>query len=191
MSAPKFRANHTKHSIGHVKRLPEPERTRVLDRIANERDEVRKASIFDWVEGRLHVAVADAVFDVLGRPRALEFWRDVMLDAFSRSLLRPIVRGAIAIHGSNPASVLMMSPRAWSLVAKDVGKISVSADDDPPHVVITFRELPKLFSDSPGMLAFCEGAITAVGVYLDEPLRVHTEVSKLAAGELHLHVDWD
>lgn len=190
MSAPKFRANHTKHSIGHVKRLPEPERTRLLDQLADLRTEVRKASIFDWLDGELHIALADAIVAVLGRGRAIEFWRDVMLDAFSRALLRPIVSGAIAIHGGTPEAMLRMSPRAWSLVAKNGGEISVDADRTARRAVITFRRLPRIMADSPGLLAFFEGALTAVGSHLKVPLRVHSNVSGLERGELHLNVEW-
>ena len=191
MATPAFRANHTKHLIGRIKALPAPERDRVLNRIAGARAKVREASIFDWIDAPTHVAIVDGIAESMSRERSIVFWRELAADGFGRTLLRPLVQGAIGLHGKTPKSLIRMAPRAWSLLSRDCGKFRVELERSATEVEIGIDGAPLIVSASTGMLQFFEGGLLATAQWFGLTGRVLTDDRKRERGVLTLHMTWN
>jgi hypothetical protein len=187
---PEVRANHSKHVIGRIKLLAEPDRTRILSQIATARARIRDASVFDWIPMHLHVQVVAGIAEMLPPVRALAFWKELMADAFQKSLLRPIVQGAIAIHGKNPKSLLRMGPRTWKLISRHAGSVAVDLERGPNEVVTTLSDLPMAVTKSSAMLQFFEGSLSACVEHFGEAPRVRVDASKLSRGDARFDVAW-
>src|SRR2546423_4639348 len=120
-----IRMSWAKLAVSTAKRMPEPARTKALGALGDLRREVRDAGILDWKPAEVFVSVAEAVATALGRRGGRDFWRDVLMEAFDRRLLQPLVRGALVIHGRTPRSILRMTPQAYSLSFKHCGEVSL------------------------------------------------------------------
>jgi hypothetical protein len=187
---PEIRANHSKHTIARIKTLAEPDRSRILQQIELPRARIREASVFDWLPVHVHVQLVAGITEMLPPVRALAFYKSLMADAFSKSLLRPIVQGAIAIHGRTPKSLLRMSPRTWSLISRNAGTLSVDLDRGAEEASACFQDLPPAIAKSTGMLQFFEGGLCAAVEHFGATPRVRVDVSKLARGEARFEVSW-
>lgn len=191
MGTPAFRANHTKHLIGRIKALPESERERILSGVARARAEVREASIFDWIDAATHVGIVNGVSESLSRERAVAFWQDLVFDGFGRTLLRPLVQGALGLHGNTPKSLVRMAPRAWSLISRDCGNMSVELERSPTEIVIELADTPSVVSASTGMLQFLEGGLLAAARRCGRSARVFPDDRKRERGTLVLQMIWN
>ena len=191
MATPAFRANHTKHLIGRIKSLPDAERERISKGIAAPRAIVREASIFDWIDAPTHVAIVNGVSEALSRERAIAFWRELVFDGFARTLLKPLVQGAVRLHGKSPKSLMRMAPRAWSLISRDCGRLSVELDHSPTEIAIELDDVPPVVSGSTGMLQFFEGGLLATAQRFDLSARVLADDRGRARGTLLLRMTWD
>ena len=184
---PEIRANHSKHLMGRIKRLPEPSRGVALGAIGTLRDEIRAAGLFDWLPAERHVRLSDGVVEALGRHAAQEFWRDVLLDGFARALLRPLVSGALGVYGKTPLSLLRLSPHAWTLVTRDCGMLEFERSSDN-SARMRFRELPPVVERSAGMLAFFHGGLESTYSYFR--CRGRVALVERAAREIDFQVEW-
>ena len=191
MPEARIRANHSKHLISRIKVLPEPDRTRILQRIDGVRARVREASVFDWLPARFHTELVAGITEMLPPVRALAFFKNLMADAFGKALLRPLVQGAIAIHGRDPKSLLRMAPRTWSLVSKDAGSFAVDLERGDGEAVGTMTDMPPVIAKSSGMLQFFEAGMCSCVEHFGGTPIVRMDISKLTRGELRLDIAWD
>jgi hypothetical protein len=188
---PQIRANHSKHVISRIKVLAEPDRTRLLTRVAAPREMLREASVFDWLPAHIHVQLVDGISEMLPPVRAIAFWRSLMADAFSKSLLRPIVQGAIAIHGRSPKSLIRMGPRTWHLISKNAGELVVDLERGPCEASGTLSELPAVINKSSGMLQFFEGSLSSCVEHFGLTPQLRTDASRIARGEVRIDLSWE
>lgn len=175
---PSIRANWSKHALRHVRRLAAVNRDAILGEIGEDSlKQIGTAGILSWLPAEHHARIFDAVRSVLGQPGAVSFWRDVMSANLDQPLLRPLVQGGVRLFGANPSSVIRMSPRAWSLVARDCGTHLVSRGEGRVEVRLEFVDTPRMFA-TPGFMAHCLGNCEAVLRFLG--LRGHSTVVDMA-----------
>lgn len=164
MAKSEIRANHSKHVIARIKKLPEPQCTQILTAVDSVRAKIRDAGIFDWYPAEVHLELVHHVHAVLPAEALLQFWCDLVLDGFSRALLKPLVTGGLGVYGKKPTSFLRLAPHAWNLVTRQCGVLTCKPQTEGiTHMALT--ELPPVIDRSPGMIAFVEGGLRATYRY--------------------------
>jgi hypothetical protein len=163
MSAtPLIRANWSKYTLRHLRRLPAAARQAVLAETGEgSLAQIGSAGVLAWLPAEHHARIFDAAHKVLGEPGAVAFWCDVMLSNFEQPLLRPLVQGGMRLFGGTPYSIYRMSPHAWSLVTRDCGAHSVTRGDGSVEACVAFDDLPRVLQTA-GFVAHCMGNCEAV-----------------------------
>jgi hypothetical protein len=185
-----IRASYTKLALRHFKRTRPEEFPTLAERIGSETmAEIRGASSLTWLPARLHGRVADSAASYFGAREARGMWRDVMLDAFERGMLRPLVGGALRLYGRNPSSIMRMTPQGWSLVWRECGRAWMDTVS-LRHARMRFENLPPDITESPGIIdsfiANCEAAVA----YLKCRGQITARREDLASGRLDIDVVW-
>jgi hypothetical protein len=188
---PLIRVSWTKLAVSTAKRMPEPGRSAVLGALDTLRAEVREAATLDWRPAAFFVTVAENIAAALGRPGGRDFWRDVLLEAFERRLLQPLVRGALVIHGRTPKSILRMTPQAYSLSFKSCGDVSLHDTGASNRVRLQFARLPPVLRESDATMDCFAGNCDAAIRYLGMRGTVKRHDDDLAQGRLHYLVEWE
>jgi hypothetical protein len=176
-----FRANWTKLALKYVKRLPPAERDAVLEVVGASRlGRVRSAGVFEWLPASIQMSLVGAIERVLDK-RAPGFWRDLMLQSFERSLLRPLIDGGLRVFGKSPLSLLRLTPQAYSLIARNCGTPTVTGGERGQPVRLRFEGLPPELRTT-GWVGLCSGQCEAVLVYLGLQGSVTAQAGQLGDG---------
>jgi hypothetical protein len=189
MISPQIRANWSKQTLRHVRRLPAVKRDAILALIGDESvREIRAAGILAWLPAVHQARLFDAIFKVLAQTGAAAFWRDAMLANFNTPLLSPLVQGGLRLFGATPYSIVRMSPRAWQLVTRGCGTQHVAEGDAGDVAVhMDFGELPAELS-RPGFVAHCLGNCDAVLQFLHLRGTVAETTTRLERGAFSLDI---
>ena len=185
---PEIRANWCKHSVRQVRRLPEEKRDAALREIGRDTlEQIGSAGILTWLPAENQARIFDAIWSVLGRADAIAFWRDAMSANLDQPLLRPLVQGGLRLFGATVYSVIRMSPRAWSLVARGCGTHLVSRGEGPVELRIVFVELPPSFATL-GFVAHTIGNCEAVLRFLELRGETTQVEDRLTSGEFAIEI---
>ncbi len=162
--------------------------------------EIRAAGPIAWLPATTHAAVADATIALYGAYEARVVWRDVMLAGFERSMLRPLVGGALRLYGEKPSSILRMTPQGWSLAFKDCGRAWMEDRTEDPayeqgpqadgHALICFEDLPHAISMSDGLIESFVANCDAALAYVKCRGQVNADRTSLGRGVLRIEVSW-
>jgi hypothetical protein len=79
----------------------------------------------EWLPVLANVQLCDAAKALLGASEAHQFWRAVASGLAASPLLKTLVDGAVALFGLDPGSYARWLPRAWELVYRDAGRMTV------------------------------------------------------------------
>jgi hypothetical protein len=185
-----IRASYTKLALRHFKTAEAKEYPELLSAIGPDvMAEIRNAGSLEWLPARVHAKVADSTVSHFGARASRALWRDVMMGAFERGMLRPLVGGALRLYGRNPASIMKMTPQGWSLVWRECGRAWMDSVS-PRHARMRFEGLPRVIVDSPGIVdsfvANCEAAVA----YLKCHGQINAHRDQLAAGRFDIDVTW-
>jgi hypothetical protein len=163
------------------------DRQRVLDQISREsQDAIARTRGEDWLPAAISVEVCDALVDVLGNERAVEFWRDVVYDSWVGGLLEPLIASSNAPGGMGPKrGLLALAPAAWSLSARNCGQV-VLVDDGSGRVQLEARDLPPNVRDSLGIQVMYAGALKAMLAFskLSASVEIQAEANRPLAFRL-------
>lgn len=187
---PQTRANYTKLALHQIKSLAAPDRDRVYAELGELRGRVREAGLLEWVDAQVHVAVADAIRRALGASDARTLWRDVMVTAFHRKLLAPLVRGSLKLHGHGPMALVRRIPQAYSLVFRDGGHVEIATQKQRTNADVRFVGMPKLLFDSDALLDSMAGNCDAILWYLEIPGTVERAIEDGWGGAVVYHMSW-
>jgi hypothetical protein len=149
-----------------MRRLPALKRDVLMARIGDEASrQVQVAGMLSWLPAEVHAHLFDVTHAVLTSKGAVSFWRDLMFNNLELAVLRPLVEGAISLFGRTPHSLVRMSPRAWSLVARDCGGQRVQRGSGRTELTLEVFDLPRVLA-TPGYVDHCVGNFEAVLKYL-------------------------
>lgn len=188
---PAIRTSWAKLAISVAKRMPDPERARILDALAPQRNELREASVLEWRPAEMFVAVTEAVEVAVGPQGGRNFWCDVMMAAFDRRVLHPFVRGSLLIHGRTPGSILRMTPKAYLVSFRNCGTSHLYETDARNRVRMQFDGLPPVMWQSDSAMRCFAGNCDASIKYLKLTGTATRHDDDLQRGRLHFIVEWD
>jgi hypothetical protein len=184
--AAQFRANYTKLALKLARRLPAPSGAAVVAAVGEATiKEIVGAGVLQWLPAEKHQRVVAAVFETLGAEGTRNFWCNLMLQSFQRSLLKPLVEGGLRLFGRTPRAILKLTPQAYSLIARDCGVIQV--EDAEGAVRLRFDELPALLR-TPAFVELCHGNCLAVLGFLDQRGSITPDLTRLSRGSFSLAV---
>jgi hypothetical protein len=79
--------------------------------------------------------VVDGIIEVLGRERAILFWREVMVDLLERPPLFSFVSRMVRELGRDPVSVVRLFAKGWPLVYRDMCQpVLIATKDGQPAI---------------------------------------------------------
>ncbi len=185
-----IRASYTKLALRHFKQHTPEEYEKIRASVGGATlAAIRDAGALAFLPAETHAKVAAATVSTFGAREARLAWRDVMLGAFNRAMLRPLVGSALRLYGRSPSSIMRMTPQGWSLVFRDCGKSWMDAVGTH-RAVMRFEGLPRVIAESEGMIesfvANCDAALSYVG-YFGKAAAARDE---LAVGRLSIDVTW-
>lgn len=159
---PLIRANWCKFSIGCIKRLDEPDRTRALEAIgAPLRREIREAGPLQWLPAQVLVELTESLHAGLGSDGAVAYWRRNLRDSMDHPFLKPLVTGGLFLFGRSPIGLAKRAPQGWQLVTKNCGELVVDVDEENGRIVASFEDLPPVFHGTVGLRDLLVGGFEA------------------------------
>jgi hypothetical protein len=99
----------------------------------------------------------DAIVQLFGRARAIDYWSSTISELSDKPLLKSFVTGMFKWMPIEPRRVVAIMAAGWPLVYRDMCKLEVelSAQGNP---VLQFRELPELVRRHRNYLLSWQGA---------------------------------
>jgi hypothetical protein len=123
-------------------------------------EEIENAWAASWLPIRLDVELTEAFFRLAGTARGCEAMRRNLAGTFDQPILRPLVEGALRLLGRHPGKLLRWSPRVWSLLFRDLGRLEVEIEAG--HAAVLMLDLPPEVAGSREYLLGSAAAIAAV-----------------------------
>lgn len=122
-----IRARYMRTFAGAVDRLPEQEKRRVKDAVAEAVwNDIGTAGAFAWLPVETNVILTRAVTEQLGPKRAHEFFYTLMLSTFKTPLLRTLVDAVVRTLGADPGSGLVWVSKGFDIMYKNSGSWHVT-----------------------------------------------------------------
>jgi hypothetical protein len=139
--APAVRASAVRDTLAFLDKFEPGSRSKVMARVpAASRENIESAPRSSWISIDDDHFTIDAIVDLFGRERAIQFWRDALAHLVEGPLLGSFVSGMVRVFGRDPARVVALFPKGWPLVYRDVcmPRLVSSADHRP---VIRFENI--------------------------------------------------
>ena len=106
-------------------------------------------------------------------------------------LMKPLATGAVRMFGRHPASIMRMTPQAWSLIYRNCGRARLlRRSDDEKQACIEIDDLPQEILQSSGTLLSFEANCRAALRYVEFDGRSRTDSSRLTSGTIRIYADW-
>lgn len=150
--------------------------------------EIQEAWAASWLPIGHDVAVTEAFFRLAGEQRACEAMRQNLVATFEKPILRPIIEGALRVLGADTARLLGWSPRAFGLLFRDVGEMSVEIGAGADTATIRLTGLPPEVADSRAYLLGMAAALSAVFTLTGADGRAN--LAAAADGEARFELSW-
>jgi hypothetical protein len=149
-------------------------------------EEIQAAWGASWLPIRLDVELTEAFFRLAGSARGCQAMRQNLVATFQAPILRPLIEGSLRVLGRHPGKILRWAPRAWALLFRDLGEMSVETADERATVRIT--GLPPEVSESREYLM---GSAAAIASVFDlTGYQGSCELAQHGQGEARFEVTW-
>lgn len=187
---PRFRAGLTKAVIDAIRRLPPVQSGPILETIGDDvRATIESASRTDWLDVEVMLGLDAALHETLGTEGFVGFWESFANSSTRIPVLRPLADGALRLF-AGPSNLFKLLPRGYGLIARDLGTIDVTADEDARRIELVLREVPKL--SRPLLFAqACRGSFAGMLVMLGKTGAVEVDTSNVDSGTIRFVVTWE
>lgn len=159
----------TRTLLDAIRRLPADESAEVLKRIPPPSlAAIDAVGVLGWLPMQTHMDASEALLVVVGAPRHVEIWRDVMTRSFDRPFLRGFVQMSASLFAETPTTLLRQSERLFPYLAKDLGVMRFEQSDRPCEGALVLRGFPadrySLHCFFNGLLGCAQSALVVLGV---------------------------
>lgn len=132
---PSIRAGAIRDSLDNLDHFESGSREAVLSRLpAATRETILEAPRSDWVSIEDDHYTVDAIVDLFGRPRAIDYWCYSLRRLVDRPLLRSFVGGMVNVLGRDPAVVVSLFVKGWGLAYRDLCDPVLTTVDGQPAI---------------------------------------------------------
>ena len=182
---PAVRASAVRDALEFLDKFEPGSRERVLAKVPEaSRAIIAATSRSAWVGIEHDHYTIDAILQIFGRARALEFWALTISELSDKPLLKSFVTGMFKWMPVEPRRVVAILAAGWPLVYRDVCTLEV-AGGTGANPVLHFRELPALVRRHRNYLVSWQGACTGfiklAGLHAELEFRVAPDVSAAEA----------
>jgi hypothetical protein len=186
-----FRAFWAKFTLATAKRAPEPMRSLILQAIGAElRAEIRKAATLEWLPARVFVDLTGAIASCDER-LAVAFWRYSLNQSIAQPLISTLVDGGISVFGRSPMALYKRTPRAWSLVSRECGEVSVEEGTQPRTALVRLAGVAPDYRTHPGLPLLLAGGLRGQADFCKESAEVEMRLEQYASSGLaEFRVRW-
>jgi hypothetical protein len=186
-----FRAFWAKFTLATAKRTNEPMRSLVLNAIGRElREEIRQSATLEWLPARIFVELTGAIAGCDER-LALAFWRYSLNQSIAQPLISTLVDGGISVFGRSPLALYRRTPRAWSLVSRDCGDVTMEDGPEPNTAILRLANVPPAYRLHPGLPFLLAGGMRGQADHCKENADVEIRLERYqSAGFAEFLVQW-
>jgi hypothetical protein len=128
------RASAVKDTLAFLDRFEPGAQQRVLARIpAPVQVRIHDTPRSGWVSLDDDHYSVDAIVELFGDTRAVQFWQASVMNLIERPLLKTFVSGMMRVLGNDPGRIIGLIPKGWSLVYRDLCRpvLDASREDAP------------------------------------------------------------
>lgn len=148
----------------HVARLPEQDRSQVRSLVQNGVwDKIAGAGSLTWLPLEVNLACTHAVAATLGRDRAHEFFRSLLLSTFKAPPLQGLVGAVVHKLGKDPGASLFWVARGFDLMFEHCGTWRV-IDRTAKQASLQVSGLPFLIASDTVWIQSVASALSALFV---------------------------
>lgn len=149
-SEPAVRASAVRDSLAFLDQFQAGASAQVLACVpAESREVIESTPRSGWISIHHDHHTVDAIVELFGRDRALEYWRQSLISLIDKPLLKNFVSGMVMVMGRKPASVVTFFVKGWSLAYRNLceprliecasGNPGIRFDDVAPYVRLYHR----------------------------------------------------
>ncbi len=190
LSSPRYRASILKSQLSGIDRaLSREEGRAILAQLPDQFvHEIKNALAPEWIRMPGGDCIAEAILEVLGRERAVEFWRTQTLHFAELQIFRSFVKTLIRML-STPERLLKSVIHAASLVTKDLGDQELTVGKTARSAKFVVTNIPHSHRTE-GRVAAWEGTFLGSFDLMNLPCKVKSDVRRLAGGKLRITIQW-
>lgn len=157
-SEPAVRASAVRDTLAFLDKFHPGSQARVMALVPEaSRTVIEETSRLSWISIAHDHWTIDGMIEVFGRDRAIRCWADSVTNLVEQPLLRTFVSGMLALDGNDPARVIALIPKGWSMVYRDMCTPSFSLDVQG-RPVIAFDDIDPLVRIHDNYIASWHGA---------------------------------
>jgi hypothetical protein len=132
---PSIRAGAVRDSLENLEHFEPGARDAVLARLpAACRETVLSAPRSDWISIEDDHHAVDAIVELFGRARAIDYWCYSLRRLVDRPLLRSFVGGMVNVLGRDPPVVVSLFVKGWGLAYRDLCEPVLTTVDGQPAI---------------------------------------------------------
>jgi hypothetical protein len=145
VSEPSIRGAMSRSLLAAVDRLDARERAEIRARVdAAILERIEGTFVGAWVTMRDHMALSDAVRDVVGPARNVEVWQSTMTSVFELPLMQGFVRMTRSLFGLTPMGLLKQAERIYTHLVRSAGVLRFDeVGEDGRSATFTLRRWPS------------------------------------------------
>jgi hypothetical protein len=192
MQDPQIRASWPKFVLRCIKQPSCFDGARILEAIPEElRREIREVGHLGWHDARVFRALLDIIYRVTGDAGSRAFWRASFKEAITQPLIAPLARGAMALWGDSPGSLIRRTHEAWVFFTRHCGSTRTVPLGDDHAIMLVIEELAPICR-SPSFLRMVEGGLEAEMDHVHTAGSVETRADHFEArGLVEFIVRWE
>jgi hypothetical protein len=138
---PAVRASAVRDTLAFLEKFEPGSMARVLAKVPEaSRAVIEGTARSGWVGVQHDHHTIDAIVDLFGRKRALEFWSEAISELSDKPLLKAFVGGMLRLVTRDSRRVMSIFATGWPLVYRDMCEIDV-IDSEDGNPVLRFRQI--------------------------------------------------
>ena len=168
-----------------------PEHARVLARLRPELvEEIRAAPRLDWLTLTTNLELVRAITMELGVERGEDFFHHTYAKMLDGPVLGALFRGVRTLGADNPASFLKHAPRAYGIIFREVGTVSVGARTRT-SLDLEYAQLPpEVFDAATPWLRYAAASYRSLFDVSGKPGDFRIVTSDRATGRCTIRFEW-
>jgi hypothetical protein len=191
MQDPQIRASWPKFVLRCAKKPSSGDGVSIVDAVPEElRREIREVGHLGWSDARVFRALIDIIYRLKGEAGSRLFWRASFKEAITQPLIAPLARGALAMWGDSPGSLIRRTHDAWVFFTRYCGAVKTVPLNEPNGIMLVFEDLTPVCR-SPSFLRMVEGGMESEMDYVHASGTVDTRADRFEEeGHAEFVVRW-
>jgi hypothetical protein len=191
MAEPQIRASWPKFVLRCAKQVTDVTGSSIVAGVSEElRRAIREIGHLGWHDARIFMDLLGIIDRATGEVGSRAFWRASFKEAITQPLIAPLARGALAMWGSSPGSLIRRTPEAWVFFTRNCGTLRTVPAGDENAIILQMESLAPICR-APSFLHMAEGGLHSEMDYVGATGTVETRADRFESeGLVEFVVRW-